>query len=115
MTLPGATDTPAFQAFVEQVLAPTLKPGQVVVMDNLSPHKNSRVRELIEQAGCVLWYLPPYSPDLNPIELCWSKMKESLRGMKARTMETLQEAVTQALQAVTPQDARNWFRHAGYR
>lgn len=114
MTLDGATDTACFVAFVEHYLVPVLRPGQIVVMDNLSPHKAPAVRRLIEGAGCGLRYLPPYSPDLNPIEQAWSKVKERLRSLEARTLATLDTAIADAMQTVTAQDARGWFRHCGY-
>ncbi len=114
MTIPSATDGDVFLAYVEQVLCPALKPGQVVVMDNLSAHKVSGVRDRIEQAGATLLYLPPYSPDFNPIEQAWSKIKQLLRSAKARTAEALDHAVTQAIAAVTAQNATAWFHHCGY-
>lgn len=111
MTIEGAADGLVFEAFVEQVLCPTLQPEQIVVMDNLSTHKSLRVRELIEGCGCQLWFLPTYSPDLNPIEMAWSKLKAFLRVVGARTRETLEEAIGKGLQTVTRQDARSWFNH----
>ena len=110
----GATDTDVFLAYVEHVLAPELRDGDVVVMDNLAPHKDPKVRELIESAGASLVYLPPYSPDLNPIENMWSKVKRHLRSVAARTYEALQEAVTEALGRVTSTDCEGFFRHCGY-
>lgn len=110
----GATDTDVFLTRLEQALLPALKPGETVVMDNLPPHKNPRVRQLIESAGCRLLYLPPYSPDFNPIENLWSKVKSLLRSAAARTHEALQQAVANALHAVTPRDCRGFFRHCGY-
>lgn len=110
----GAVDTDVFLTWVEHALVPHLLPGETVVMDNLPPHKNPRVRELIESAGCRLLYLPPYSPDFNPIEPMWSKVKSHLRSAAARTYETLQQAVTDALHAVTASDCRGFFRHCGY-
>lgn len=103
-----------FEAYVEKALAPSLRPGQVVVMDNLSAHKAGRVRELIEERGCELVYLPPYSPDFNPIEQAFSKVKWLLRGVEARTREVLIEAMGAALSAVSAQDASGFFRHCGY-
>ena len=100
---------------MERVLAPGLRPGQIVVMDNLSAHKGSRVRELIERRGCELVYLPPYSPDLNPIEEAFAKLKALLRRAGARTREALVEAMGLALDAVTPGDAEGFFEHRGYR
>jgi len=111
MTIEEATDGDIFLAYVEQVLRPALHPGDVVVMDNLSAHKVSGVRELIETAGAELLYLPPYSPDLNPIEQAWAKLKQVLRSLKARTAEALEQAVTQALPCITADHARAWFRH----
>lgn len=114
MTVEGATDTDVFCAYVSQVLSPTLRPGDIVVMDNLSAHKAQRVRELIEASGARLVYLPPYSPDFNPIERCWSKIKTYLRAAKARTSERLDEAIKQAFETITESDARAWFKHCGY-
>jgi transposase len=114
MVLDGATDRASFVEYVRQVLAPTLRPGDVVVLDNLSSHKNPAVRRLIEQRGASLTYLPPYSPDLNPIEKMWSKVKELLRGAKARTEEALFEQIGKTLERVTPDDAAGWFTSCGY-
>lgn len=114
MTIPEPTDGDIFLAYIEQVLCPRLDPGQVVIMDNLSAHKVAGVRELIEAAGARLLYLPPYSPDLNPIEQAWSKVKQVLRSLKARTPEALEGAVAEALSAVTPANATAWFAHCGY-
>lgn len=114
MTVDGATDTDVFEAFVGSVLAPTLKPGDVVVMDNLSPHKAPETIRRIEQTGAQVRFLPAYSPDLNPIEKMWSKVKEFLRSAKARTEEALWAAIAAALKAITPRDARNWFASCGY-
>ena len=110
----AATDGPTFLAFVRAALVPTLRPGDVVVMDNLGAHKVKGVREAIEAAGARLLYLPPYSPDLSPIELCWSKVKQFLRSAAARTAEALGDAIAAAFAAVTATDLRNWFRHCGY-
>lgn len=110
----GATDTEAFRTYVQVVLCPTLRPGDVVVMDNLSPHKQDATLALIEQAGATVAFLPAYSPDLNPIEQMWSKVKALLRSAEARTWETLQAAIAAALACVTAQDARNWFASCGY-
>ena len=115
LTVEGATTSVVFEAYVEQVLAPTLRRGQLVVMDNLSAHKGERVRELIEERGCELIYLPSYSPDLNPIEEAFSKIKRLLRRAEARTKEALVEAIGWALSAVTSRDARAFFEHCGYR
>lgn len=111
----GATTKAVFETYVEQVLAPSLSPAQIVVMDNLSSHKGSRVRELIEGRGCELLYLPAYSPDLNPIEEAFAKLKALLRKAGARTREALLEAMGRALDAVTASDARSFFEHRGYR
>ncbi len=115
MVIEGATDAAVFRAYVKHVLVPTLHPGEIVVMDNLSSHKSPEIREMIEAAGAELWYLPPYSPDLNPIEKMWSKVKTFLRGTKARGTEELYQAIRQALQKIKPQDARGWFESCGYR
>jgi transposase len=114
MTLEGAADTLTFELFVEWLLCPALQPGQIVVLDNLNIHKSQHVRELIESCGCQLWFLPTYSPDLNPIELAWSKIKAHLRRVGARTDAALQEAISQALPRITPDNALAWFRHCGY-
>lgn len=114
MTIEAATDTDIFRAYVQCVLIPTLRPGDVVVLDNLSPHKNSETIRLIEQAGAGVRFLPAYSPDLNPIEKMWSKLKEALRSAKARTPATLNDAIARALASVTSTDARGWFASFGY-
>ena len=114
MTIDSPTDGAVFLSYLDQVLCPRLQAGQVVVMDNLSAHKVEGVRERIEAAGAELLYLPPYSPDFNPIEKCWGKIKQSLRSAKARTLETLETAVAEALTAVTPQNASAWFSHCNY-
>jgi transposase len=114
MTIEGATDAEVFRVYIEQVLRPTLRPGDIVIMDNLRAHKAAGIREAIEQAGARLQYLPPYSPDLSPIERCWSKLKTSLRKAKARTREALDRAIAEALTLITEADARGWFTHAGY-
>lgn len=114
MTIAEPTDGDIFLAYLEQVLCPQLHPGQVVIMDNLSAHKVDGVRSLIEGAGARLMYLPPYSPDLNPIEQAWSKVKQLLRSLKARTAETLETAVAEALAAITTENAIAWFSHCGY-
>ena len=115
LTVEGATTSAVFETYVEQVLAPTLRKGQVVVMDNLSAHKGERIRELIEERGCELIYLPSYSPDFNPIEEAFSKIKGLVRKAEARTKEALLEAIGWALSAVTTDDARGFFEHCGYR
>ena len=115
MTIPAFTNEAVFRAFVEQVLVPELRPGQVVVIDNLAAHKRPAVREAIEGAGCRLMFLPRYSPEWNPIEPCWSKMKSFLRTRGARTLDRLEAAVVDAMDTITAQDARGWFQHCGYR
>jgi transposase len=115
LTVEGATTSAVFEAYMEQVLAPTLRKGQVVVMDNLSAHKGERVRQLIEERGCKLIYLPSYSPDYNPIEEAFSKIKGLVRKAEARTKEALVEAIGSALSAVTTEDVRGFFEHSGYR
>jgi transposase len=115
MAVQGATTARVFETYVERVLAPSLKPGQVVVMDKLGAHRPKRVRELIEERGCELLYLPAYSPDLNPIEEALSKIKHLLREIGARTKEALIEAMGRALGAVSSEDARGFFDHCGYR
>ncbi len=110
MTIEEATDADIFLAYVEQVLVPVLKAADVVVMDNLSSHKVNGVREAIEKAGAEVLYLPPYSPDLNPIEKAWAKFKQLLRSAKARSKDALDQAVTDALNRITPEDAKAWFR-----
>jgi transposase len=115
MAVEGSTDRELFEAYVEHALAPTLEAGQIVIMDNLPAHKPARVRELIEERGCELIYLPAYSPDFNPIEEAFSKIKGILRRVGARTKGALMEALGEALSAVSAQDARGYFEHAGYR
>lgn len=114
MTIDGAVDAEIFLAFVRNFLIPQLKPGDIVVMDNLSVHKGVAIRQAIESAGAELCYLPPYSPDFNPIELCWSKLKATLRSVAARTRDALDVAVAQAMDAITPTDSAAWFNCAGY-
>ena len=114
MILEGATDTLAFESYIEQVLAPSLQPGQIVVMDNLSAHTGPKVRQAIQAKGCHLLFLPSYSPDLSPIEGAFSKLKAFLRRVGPRTRQDLYEALSQALDAITPQDALGWFSHCGY-
>ena len=115
MSVEGATDGAAFEAYVKHFLLPTLKEGQVVVMDNLQVHKSTKVRKLVESVGASVLFLPPYSPDFSPIEEAFSKIKTILRRVEARTQETLVEAIGQALDAVSPRDALGWFAHCGYR
>lgn len=112
--LEGAADGAAFELSIEQILAPSLHPGQTVVMDNSSTHLGARVRQAIEAQGCQLRYLPSYSPDLSPIEPAFSKLKSLLRRKGARTTEALQQAIAEALGEITPQDAQGWFTHCGY-
>lgn len=114
MTIDGATNTEIFRAYVEHILVPTLNPGDIVIMDNLAPHKSTDTLALIENAGAEVLFLPAYSPDLNPIEMMWSKVKEFLRDAKARTEETLREMIAAALERISPKDALNWFVHCGY-
>jgi transposase len=115
LAVEGPTTREVFETYLKRVLAPSLSPGQVVVMDNLSAHKGSRVRELIEERGCKLLYLPPYSPDLNPIEEAFAKLKALLRRAGARTRDALIEAMGKSLDTVTACDARGFFEHRGYR
>lgn len=114
LTYNGPTDTQAFLSFTQECLVPTLHAGDVVVMDNLRPHKVAAVREAIEACGAKVMYLPPYSPDLSPIEPVWAKVKERLRSAKARTDQGLIDAIGDALRAVTPGDVEGCFRHCGY-
>jgi transposase len=115
MAVEGATTSRVFETYVERLLAPALQAGQVVVMDNLRAHKPKRIRELIEERGCELIYLPPYSPDLNPIEEAFAKLKHILRKTCARTKDALIEAMGRALGAVSTEDVRGYFVHCGYR
>jgi transposase len=115
MAIERTTTKEVFEAYVEYFLAPALKSGQVVIMDNFSAHKGERVRKLIEDRGCQLLFLPPYSPDLNPIEEAFSKVKRLLRRIGARTKEVLVEAIGEALDAVSARDAEGFFTHCGYR
>lgn len=110
MTIEAATDREIFLAYLDHVLCPQLRPGDVVVMDNLSSHKVAGVRERIEATGAQLLYLPPYSPDLNPIEKAWSKLKQGLRSVKARTKEALDKAIAELLPQISPENAQAWFR-----
>lgn len=115
MAVEGATTAGVFETYLEHFLAPELLPGQVVVMDNLGAHKPKRVKDLVEERGCELLYLPPYSPDLNPIEEAFSKIKGLLRRVEARTRGALVEAMGEALSAVSQKDVWGFFEHAGYR
>lgn len=114
LAVEGATTATIFEAYIEKVLAPSLRRGQMVVVDNLSAHKGERVRKLIEEKGCQLLFLPPYSPDFNPIEEAFSKIKGLLRKAQARTRSALIEALGVAISAVTARDARGFFEHGGY-
>jgi transposase len=115
MTVEGATESLAFEAYVERFLAPSLREGQVVVLDGLGAHRTQKVRELVEGRGADVVFLPSYSPDMNPIEEAFSKIKHLVRKAGARVREELVEAIARALAAVTPEDAAGWFAHAGYR
>jgi len=112
--LEGAMDRVAFEAYVRSQLLPTLRRGDIVVMDNLSAHTAETIRQLIEARGARLQFLPPYSSDFNPIELCWSKIKTALRAAKARTLEALVEALSKALRSISLTDIQDWFAHCGY-
>ena len=114
LVLSGAINGDLFYGYIEQCVVPTLQPGEVLFMDNLSAHKVAGIEDLIQACGAHLLYLPPYSPDFNPIELAWSKVKTILRRLKARTFPDLIEALKQALLAITPQDIQGWFAHCGY-
>jgi len=114
MTYEGATTGEIFALFVQEALVPTLRPGNVVVMDQLGAHKIKRVREMIEAAGARLLFLPPYHPDLNPIENAWSKVKTALRRIAARTRDRLEEAIFSVCWDLTARDAAGWFQHCGY-
>ena len=114
MSIEGSSDTESFRLYMRNVLAPRLEAGQIVLMDNLSVHRSGWVRELIEEKDCHLWLLPSYSPDFNPIEEAFSKVKNLIRKAKARTLEALLEATAQALEAVSSVDALGYFEHCGY-
>jgi transposase len=114
LTVEGAADRLVVEAYVGRVLVPTLRPGQVVILDNLSAHKGDEVRKLIEGAGCRLLFLPAYSPDFNPIELAFAKVKERLRRTAARTVDAVVAAIGEALDAVSAADARGFFAHCGF-
>lgn len=114
MTIESPTDGDVFGAYVEQVLCPQLQPGQVVVMDNLSAHKVEGIRERIEATGARLCYLPPYSPDFNPIERCWAQVKQHLRAVKARTLAALEVAIPDALNTVLASHIKAYYRSCGY-
>jgi transposase len=110
----GAMNSLTFETYVEYVLCPTLRRGEIVLMDNLSAHKQASIRSLIEARHARVEFLPPYSSDFNPIELCWSKVKSALRAAKARTFDALIDALAKALHAISPADAQAWFAHCGY-
>ena len=114
LLIAGSMDRLVLDAYVEHELAPRLLAGDIVIWDNLSVHQSERARQLIEARGARLQFLPPYSPDMNPIELCWSKIKTALRAAKARTLDALLDALATALRSVTPADAQAWFAHCGY-
>lgn len=114
MTIEGATDTAVFQAYVREILVPSLRPNDIVIMDNLAPHKNDQTLALISAAGASVRFLPAYSPDLNPIEMMWSKIKSLLRAAEARTHAELLTAIAHALRAVSAENARGWFAACGY-
>jgi len=114
MTVEGATTKEVFDAFIEHVLLPKLQPGDIVVLDNLGAHRSKYAEELLRARGVWFKRLPPYSPDLNPIELAWSKLKEILRSSKARTIETLEIAIRDAMNSITANDALGWIGHCGY-
>jgi len=114
MTVEGAMDRLAFDVFVSEILVPSLRPGQVVVWDNLNVHKSADAVRLINARGCQLLWLPPYSPDLTPIEPAFSKLKTALRRAEARTRDALDDAITAGLATITATDAQGWFAHCGY-
>jgi transposase len=114
MSLEGAVDTLAFDAYISEVLRPKLKAGDVVILDNLNVHKASQIEQVANQRGARVIWLPPYSPDYSPIEPCWSKIKQLLRAAKARTREELEAALSEALKLVAKSDIRGWFNHCGY-
>ncbi len=112
MVLDGAMDTISFEAYVEQLLIPQLPPNAIVIMDNLSAHKSRAMAQLLQSAGAELRYLPPYSPDLNPIEMMWSKVKSNLRSVKARTLAQLDKAIAMSMEEITAKDIQGFFRHS---
>ncbi len=114
MLLEGSVDTLVFNAYCEQVLRPTLKAGEIIVLDNLGSHRASRIEEIARSCGATVLWLPPYSPDFSPIELMWSKLKAYLKKVKARTQTALEKAIAEALETITVSDCLNWFRHCGY-
>jgi len=114
MLIEGSVDTEVFNAYCEEVLQPTLKPGDILVLDNLGAHRASRIEEIAASCSAQVLWLPPYSPDFSPIELMWSKVKAYLKKVKARTQAELEEAIAEALKTITLSDCQNWFRHCGY-
>ena len=114
MTIKGPIDGDSFKTFVSRVLCPSLRRGDIVVMDNLPTHKSEEIKKMIKGARAELWYLPPYSPDLNPIEKMWSKIKASMRKMKARTEKDLNRAISKSLKLVSADDSVGWFESCGY-
>ncbi len=114
MLIEGSVDTLVFNAYCQEVLRPTLKAGDVIVLDNLRAHRASRIEAITEECGARVIWLPPYSPDFSPIELMWSKVKAYLRRVKARTQAELEKAIASALETITASDCLNWFRHCGY-
>lgn len=114
MVVDGATDKDVFGVYVRHTLLPTLKAGDIIVLDNLSAHKHAEAIAMIESVGATTWFLPPYSPDLNPIEKMWSKVKQFLRSAKARTLDVLIKAIADALEIVSSKDAAAWFMSCGY-
>ncbi len=115
MIVPGATDRVAFEAYVEHVLVPALRPGQIVILDNLSAHHSARVQQLVAACHCHLWFLPSYSPDLSPIELAFAKLKQAWRKVGARSLEVLYDTISTTLPSITSADAQSFFAHCGYR
>ena len=114
MTIEGATDGEVFETFLSRILVPKLRPGDIVILDNVGAHRTPNVRPLIEAAGASVLFLPPYSPDLNPIELCWSKLKALLKEFGARTQQALDAAIRRAMDLIGRSDAAGWFTHCGY-
>lgn len=114
MTMDGATDTLSFEVYISKILCPSLGKDDIVIMDNLSSHKASGIRKIIEDTGASLLYLPPYSPDFNPIEMMWSKIKTYLRKTKARSSKALDEAISAAFTTISESDAKGWFSFCGY-
>jgi len=114
MVVDSATDGDVFEAYVRTTLAPALRPGDIAILDNLSPHRRAAVAEIIRARGARILFLPPYSPDLNPIEKMWSKVKAIIRSLKPRTVEALHAAISHAFSQITPEDARSFFESCGY-